>query len=249
MSGTQGASLEEAYSKGRFIYIPMTKHFAITRSSSCAMPRPRHCVFVSRRPAALLPVRRWKLEDVLRYGWSSLESGMMISRRPKRRASSENAPGPSSASAKQMIARFRWAMELAGVEVWIDGNSAQFMITFPTAANPQQIGVRNPTKIEMPVISARPPRHQQEAVSCSCKNKTTIPSAAAFSATTNLRRRRPPPGNPPGNAENSLCSGHLPYRRDHGNSNVVEEGKNVMPRKRHFARQSDAADRSGLKDG
>jgi hypothetical protein len=31
MSGTQGASLEEAYSQGQFIYIPMTKHFAMTR--------------------------------------------------------------------------------------------------------------------------------------------------------------------------------------------------------------------------
>ena len=206
-------------------------------------------MLVSMRRAVLLLVHRWKLKGVRGYGWSRLESGMMISRRPKRRASSENAPGPSSASATQMIARFRWAMELAGVEAWLDGNRTRFMITFPTAASPQQIGVRNPTRIEMPVITARPPRHQQEAVSCSCKNKTTIPSAAAFSATTNLRRRRPPPGNPPGNAENSLCSGHLPYRRDHGNSNVVEEGKNVMPRKRHFARQSDAADRSGLKDG
>ena len=89
---------------------------------------------------------------------------MMISRRPKRRASSENAPGPSSASAIQMIARFRWAMEFARVDVWLDGNCTKLVITLPTAVNPQQIGVRNPTRIEPPVTIARPPRHHQEAV-------------------------------------------------------------------------------------
>ena len=66
------------------------------------------------------------------------------------------------------------------------------------------------------------------------EDKTKIPSAAAFSATMSLRSRRPPPGNPPGNAENSLCSGHLLFCRGHNNSNVIEDGKVVMPRKRHF---------------
>jgi hypothetical protein len=153
----------------------------------------------------------------------------MISRRPKRRASSENAPGPSSTSATQMNARFRWPMELAR-----SGNRMRFMITFATAANPQQIGVRNPIRIEPPIKTARPPRHQEEAVSWSGEDKIKMPSAAAFSATTNLRRRRPPPGKPFGNAENSLCSGHLLLRRGLGISNVMEEGKVVMPRKRHF---------------
>ena len=64
-----------------------------------------------------------------------------------------------------MIARFRWAMELASVGVRPDGNGTRLMIKFSTAANPQLIGVRNPTKIEPPVTIARPPRHQLEAVS------------------------------------------------------------------------------------
>ena len=65
----------------------------------------------------------------------------------------------------QMMARFKWAMELARVGVWRDGKCTKLMITFSTAANPQQIGVRNPTRIEPPVTIARPPRHQLEAVS------------------------------------------------------------------------------------
>jgi hypothetical protein len=97
------------------------------------------------------------------YGRSSLESKMMTSRRPKRHASSESAPGPSSASAIQMITRFRWAMELARVGAWLDGNCTKPIITFPAAANPQNIGVRTPTRIEPPVTIVRPPRHQQEA--------------------------------------------------------------------------------------
>ena len=63
-----------------------------------------------------------------------------------------------------MVARLRWAMGLAKVGVWLDGNRTKFMITIPTAANPQQIGVRNPIRIEPPVTIARAPRHQEEAV-------------------------------------------------------------------------------------
>ena len=158
----------------------------------------------------------------------------MISRRPKRRASSENAPGPTSTSATQMIARFRCAMGLARLEAWLDGNRTRFMIKFPMAASPQQIGVRNPIRIEPPITTARPPRHQPEAVSCSGEDKIKAPSAVAFSATTNLSSRRPAPGNPFGKAENSLCSGHPLLRRGRGTSNLMEGGKVVMPRKRHF---------------
>jgi hypothetical protein len=155
---------------------------------------------------------------------------MTISRRPNKRASNENAPGPSSASAIQMIA----AVELARVGAWLDGNRVKLMITFPTAASPQQIGVRNPIRIEPPITNARPARHQQRAVSVPGEVKMIMPSAVTFRATTSLRRSRPPPGNPFGNAENSLCSGHLLFRRGRSNSNVLEEGKYVMPRKRHF---------------
>jgi hypothetical protein len=35
---------------------------------------------------------------------------------------------------------------------------------FSTTVNPQQIGVRNPIRIEPPVTTARPPRHQEEAL-------------------------------------------------------------------------------------
>jgi hypothetical protein len=64
-----------------------------------------------------------------------------------------------------MVARLRWDMGLAKVGVWLDGNRIKFMITIPTVANPQQIGVRNPIRIKLPVTIARPPRHQEEAVS------------------------------------------------------------------------------------
>jgi hypothetical protein len=56
-------------------------------------------------------------------------------------------------------------MELPRVGVWNDGNSPKFIITFPTAANPQQIGVRNPTRIEPPVRTTIPPIHPEVAVS------------------------------------------------------------------------------------
>jgi len=64
-----------------------------------------------------------------------------------------------------MVARFRWAMELARVGVWLDGNHTKLMITFSTAANPEQIGVRNPIRTDPAVTIARPPRHKEEAVS------------------------------------------------------------------------------------
>jgi hypothetical protein len=38
------------------------------------------------------------------------------------------------------------------------------MITFPMAVNPQQIGVRNPIRIEPLIKIARQPRHQEETV-------------------------------------------------------------------------------------
>ena len=165
MSGTQGASLEESLFAGQSIYIPMSKHFGMAKSSSCAMPRQRHYLLFPMRRLALVLVHRWELGGVRPYRSFCLESGMIISRRPKRRASSENAPGPSSASATQMIARFRWAMELVRAGVWFGGNRTKDMSAFPAAANPQQIGVRNPMRIETPVTTARPPAHQQEAAS------------------------------------------------------------------------------------
>jgi hypothetical protein len=136
---------------------------------------------------------------------------MMISRRPKRRASNEDAPGPSNTRAIETIARFRWAMELARAGVWVAGNRPKFIIRFPAAANPQLIGVRNPIRTEAPVRIARTPRHQDE-ISRSGEDKIKRPSAAVFSATTNLRRKRPHPGYPFGKAEKSRCSGHLLLR-------------------------------------
>jgi hypothetical protein len=195
---------------GHSIYMPLSKHFATAKSSPCAMPRPRHRRLVPDARGRTVISSSVEMRGVRRYGRSRLESGMMISRRPKRRASSENAPGPSRTSATQMIARSRWVMELARAEPWLDGNRTRFMITFPTAANPQQIGVRNPNRIEPPIATARLPRHQEEAVSRSGEDKIKIPSAAALSATRNLRRRSPPPGNPFGKVENSLCSGLPP---------------------------------------
>src|SRR6202007_2679364 len=147
---------------------------------------------------------------------------MMISRRPKRRASNEKAPGPSNTSAIEMIARFRGAMELARAGVWLAGNRTKFKMRFPAAVNPQQIGVINPIRTKAPVRIARPPRHQEE-VSRAGEYKIKTPSAATFSATTNLRRRRPPPGNPFGKAENSLCNGHLRFRRRRGNFKACAE--------------------------
>lgn len=58
-------------------------------------------------------------------------------------------------------------MELArvGVGLGLDGNRIRFMVMIPTAVTPQQIGVRNPIRIKPPVTTARPPRHQEKALS------------------------------------------------------------------------------------
>ena len=177
------------------------------------------------------------------YGRSYFGSEMMIWRRPKRRASNEYAPGPSNISAMEMIARFRWATELARAGVWVAGNRPKFKMRFPAAASPQQIGVRNPIRTKAPARIAKPPKHQEE-ITRSGEYKIESPSAAAFSATTNLRRKRPPPGYPFGKEEKSRCSGHLLLRRHRGNLNVIEEEIDVMPRKRHFRMSAVAADKS-----
>jgi hypothetical protein len=80
--------------------------------------------------------------------------GMMISRRPKRRASSENAPGPRNAIAAAIITA-KIADGLAsnrfGVETGIRA-SAIPIVPSPTRA--LTIGVRNPISSDIPAAIA-----------------------------------------------------------------------------------------------
>jgi len=120
--------------------------------------------------------------------------GMTISRRPKRRASSENAPGPSSAiAAASMISPARDPAGKGTVE------SAKMIAPPPMMTATR--GVRNP-------ISKQPPTTNASAAINQLKSpefRYARPWTTSVRATNPRSRRRPRPGAPLGNAEKNFC--------------------------------------------
>ncbi len=145
--------------------------------------------------------------DCLRPHFEEREiSGMIISRRPNKTASSENAPAPSTASAIA-ITIASMIPNLAKSEFGTLGDVFNAKPTLANAAAILTIGVRNPIVSDTPITNVKAPMSQAppdagipEAV------RYSAPCAREIEATASRNRSRPKPGQPVGKVENSLRS-------------------------------------------
>lgn len=133
--------------------------------------------------------------------------GMMISRRPKRRASTDKAPGPSNTMAPATTIS-RIADSLNSIRLWVGaGNHDMVMLAQPNAVKMAPMGVRNPSSSDAPLAIASKPAIQ--ALSATAPARYIVPWTATIIPTATRNRSSPTPGHPPGNVENNLCSATL----------------------------------------
>ena len=121
----------------------------------------------------------------------------MISRRPKRRASTDQAPGPNRTTVAATTATKIVIRIVCGSVGVGNGNHEKAMPVAPSAISPPAIGVRNPARRQAPPISAGAPKTDEPVLA-------TPPRIAAI-ATAERSSRRPRPRLPPGYVlDNSL---------------------------------------------
>jgi hypothetical protein len=135
---------------------------------------------------------------------------------PKSRASMDQTPGPSAASAAPTVPSTRQVRRPSALERAVHTST----ITTSTPA----IGVENPIRRRMPPTVASDCR----MIPChgGALSSSTSPSWARTVPTTNRRSRRPLPGQPLGNMENNRCKRSLnnKVRRTAGRSNPQKPG-------------------------
>lgn len=138
-----------------------------------------------------------------------VEGGITISRRPNKRPSIENAPGPSRAIEIHVTINPK-PMNLVSCEVQeAGGNQEKAIPKKHRDSNSPASGVRKPiNKAAPPMIRAKP-RSQRPEKRLGPPERKRIPSALAATATTVRSSKRPTPGLPAGKVENSLCSASL----------------------------------------
>jgi len=134
---------------------------------------------------------------------------MMISRRPKRRASTEKAPGPSKTRAADIAARLKAAIALMLLVAPVIKNDEMPVLRQPTVTTAVATGVRNPTKIADPTAIASAPTAKTLIERLLGPSSASIPQMIALTATVSRRKMRPMPGQRSGKLEKSLCSGCL----------------------------------------
>ena len=135
-----------------------------------------------------------------------LEVGITISRRPKRYASIENAPGPSSEMAAAITIICRSASLPS--KRFPDGVESQKK-AFPSAAIPAKAlpnGDRNPMSRNMPPIMNRMQETVVAMVDLVLPAIYKPPSTSDAAPTVILNNSKAAPGQPAGNVGNSLCS-------------------------------------------
>ena len=138
------------------------------------------------------------------------EGGITISRRPNKRPSRENAPGPSNAitTAVMIIPK---ATSLASCKPQEGAGNHEKAIprkNIPTKRPTH--GVRIPIAKAAPlVVKIRPITHLSKEVLDGPQRYKT-PTAVAASPTAARNSNNPRPGLPPGNVEYNLCSAYLP---------------------------------------
>lgn len=79
--------------------------------------------------------------------------GMMISRRPNRRASSESAPGPSRTIAAAIMTRKMMDSVVSSKVGAVAGNHESAMPALPNPTRMLATGVRNPIRSEAPLVA------------------------------------------------------------------------------------------------
>jgi hypothetical protein len=115
-----------------------------------------------------------------------------IRRHPKRRASTDHAPGPSNANAAPMVAR----------KIQADG-SPDRETAYQSARAPARdpaMGVHSPAIREIPAATATTCKIADSRVAPANNRVTPLPAKAI--PATNRINRRPAPGEPPAKVEN-----------------------------------------------
>jgi hypothetical protein len=131
-------------------------------------------------------------------------SGMMISRRPKSRASSENAPGPRKTRATTIAATSRDAILPPNPSGAIKGSQDRNIDVLPKAAKALAIGVIKPMRIQDPVTNKITPTSHISNFGVPWPTIRSSPWASRLKPAPSLRRSRPMPGEPLGKVGNSL---------------------------------------------
>jgi hypothetical protein len=161
----------------------------------------------------------------------------MISRRPNRRASTENAPGPSSTIAISIVAA-RMIGSFASNNVSVQGGRRESPIPIkPSPARVPATGVRKPTSSIAPAAKAPKPTHHAPEVELGSYTYNP-PCTSNDTPSTARNSSRPIPGDPPGNAGNSRCSRcllkFLVRSRNAPASRVVDTSTTGIPKSRNL---------------
>src|SRR5580658_9028800 len=100
---------------------------------------------------------------------------MMISRRPNRRASKENAPGPRKTRAIKIAVMSTDVILLRQASEGIEESKERTAVELPIAATALTIGVRKPMSRQEPATNQVAPRSQMLDFDESCANRKSSP--------------------------------------------------------------------------
>ena len=131
---------------------------------------------------------------------------MIISRLPKSRASSDNAPGPRKTMAAA-TATISIADGLTSKRFVLQGGSNESPAqAIPSAASALATGVKSPISNVAPTARKTVPITHVPGAALTRLVKYDVPSAIVVTPIAARNKSRPMPGHPPGNVENSRCS-------------------------------------------
>jgi hypothetical protein len=131
---------------------------------------------------------------------------MTISRRPKRRASNENAPGPRKNRAAAMaVANAIAGFVASKLEVGSE-SAGTALLRLASAARTHASGVRNPTSRRADVAIKTKATAPIRGVRSCHLNKYSAPWANSVAPRTPRSSNKPAPGLPLGKVENIRCS-------------------------------------------
>lgn len=137
------------------------------------------------------------------------EWGMIISRRPNKRRSTERDPGPSKVIAAAMITtRNAGSGVLKRFDV-AGGTHDRAMPIVASAINAPATGVRNPIKSDTPLAMTIKPATRASNDPPPGSVRYAPPWTTAVTPTATRSRSKPTPGEPPGKAENNRCRPRL----------------------------------------
>jgi hypothetical protein len=134
---------------------------------------------------------------------------MTISRRPNKRPSRENAPGPSSAIATAVIIMPKDTSLASCKPQEGRGNHEKAIPRKHSPTSNPAYGVRNPiASAAPPIVNAKPANHLSKE-GFDVPERYITPTVVAARPTVARSNNKPTPGLPPGNVEYNLCSAYL----------------------------------------